>query len=247
MTGTYQNNNYAQLRVTRTDLSDTLNGPAFAPGYGVKVDEDHNEAGVFKFLGSLEGRILIKKWDLNSKGAYFSNNNVGDSLSIPVDFLQGKYFSDNYIILGYNTPQSVKFNSNPKVTATQGPFISEIKPVDVVGNLIANHYLAESNSAFSSIIPTCLYRYESSNYLLLGTEQGPDVNGRIRLLKLDPEFKLITDKSFGTGAGDKGIMLHILPDNRVILLATVNYVPDKPGVYSKIALFKLTPTLDLDY
>jgi hypothetical protein len=254
LTGNYQNNHLGEMTVSRTDLTKSFNISFREDGSGVKV-EDNNDyfPGTFRFLGTAGGGIKIKLWDLSQGGSFFDNGPICDSLSIPVGFLEGKYKSDDYIVLGYNDNQSVRWPSDPLYPSPtiKGPFISFILPIGsekTIGNQEELHFLTNSSHDYSSLIPSCLYKYEGNHYLLLGTDTNTELKGKIRLLKLDEQFNVIADKTYGTGqTGDNGITLHILPDNSVVLLATVNYVPDQPGKYSKIALFKLTPDLELDY
>ena len=240
-TGVYQDTVMAELTIARSDLTDTSFVSNWWISYGVKVDKNHTTEfpDTYKILGSINGDIVIKLWDLDKKDSYISVRDTANENSIPVDFLRGNYNGDNYIIVGYN--------NDPSDPLADGPFVSEIKVENQVGKVIANHFITSPTADYSNVIPSSLFKYESSNYLLLGTEKGPDISGKIRLLKLDQNFNVLADKSFGTGAGDQGVIMNILPDYSVIFLATVNYVPDKPGTYSKIALFKLTPDLSLDY
>ena len=248
LTGVYENKFVAEILISRTDFLDIstksgISGIDNGMGFKIQMDNekwykiDHPE-DVFRILAYFDNSIKIRLSNLvDDNGFYSIEGEVGDVFTEPIDFIHGFENADNYYIIGYENSGSTQ----------NGPVVFTVSSAGQSGNVLSSIYLSENNidvDNIGNIMPVTLYK-SGADYLLLGTELIPG-SAKIRLLKLDKDFKVINDKSFGTGEeGDEAKKLEILPDGSVVFLATVNYKQGQPN--TKIVLYKLTPDLELDY
>jgi hypothetical protein len=153
---------------------------------------------------------------------------------------------DLFYVLGYLDPVNLT-----------GPYIAKSTVVRSDQNSLDLNMTVKSENkletaSYVNIIPSDMKLTTDGSLILLGTEVETSGNKKIRMLKLTGNFNtngdyvIQKDKSFGTGyKGDNAVRMDILPDGSVVFLSTVDYQLGKTN--TKIALYKLTPDLELDF
>ena len=231
LTGTVTSGNtsyIAEKLINDVDYSLVGDDQSTQVGSGIKVGQS-TIPELYQILNyDASGLINIKIADMQSEpNHFFYSGLIGDTAAInnlAIDLIH-RVDNGNFYVLGY--------------CETQGPFISEV----TAGTVSGNHYLGINKD----LMPAVLFG-TNDGFLVLGSTQlsvsGSSTN--IRLLHLDFNYNIVSDRTFGTNTGDAGVKMAVLPDKSVVFLATVNYQQGRSN-NTKIALYKLSPGLDLDF
>ncbi|HLF32941.1 MAG TPA: hypothetical protein VI583_01810 [Cyclobacteriaceae bacterium] len=228
-----------------------MSGIPIEPGEGYKIMRYNSDSAFYRILRSKPISLQKIEFDVISltatdKSHYLTNPPFGitDSGIEPID-MWGEPNSFNWYYAGYSNPQDAG-DTIPEgpILISLNDFYNEVKKI-YEGR--ATKTVVLNDPDYSHIRPANLIKSPLGGLLLLGTEITEDgESDGIRLLKLTVDFTVEKSKSFGTGdVGDQAVKVEILPDGSVVFLATVNYQLEVE--HTKIALFKLTPDLELDY
>jgi hypothetical protein len=228
-----------------------MTGIPIEPGEGYKIMRYNRDSAFYRILRSKPIVTQKIEFDIISltatdKSHYLTNPPFGitDSGIEPID-MWGVPNTGIWYYAGYSNPQDAGD------TIPEGPILISLNDFysedENIYKSRATNTVSLDDPDYSNIRPADLISSPAGGLLLLGTvvEEGGKNTG-IRLLKLSLQFDVEKSKSFGTGdVGDKAVKIEALPDGSIVFIATVNYQFNEE--HTKIALYKLTPDLELDY
>jgi hypothetical protein len=170
------------------------------------------------------------------------NKDIQNYINFPVDMIRGNG-EDNWYVLGYSEQDQAEFSIK------KGMVVTRVR-VNFQAHKTGPAEAYQISTGFNNIYPSAIRQTQDNGFLILGSTLMPgetEKTNKINVIRLDNELNFVFQKSFGTGGeGDKGVKLEVLPDGSIVFLASVNYqLGTKPN--TKIALYKLTPDLELDF